>query len=255
MNHQRMTALLVGHALAEETPLGPMLRAQGAPGAAAAAESGDLDGCLQAISLAPDLRGLAGLWPAALRPAQQRLSAFPSPRIFQLPTLQVLSYIVIVGMVQAGALVLLLNRILPTFLAIGIPPSTSEVLSWAPVLLFLLAAVFPAAVWWSQQRGWWGWRRHYRRARQAALAAAMVEAGAPDEAQRALRERLSELGEVGADVRELEQLTVRALAMAEQAHQRAVSAIRLVGVGGLLLVAGTVTVTVYRMLAGLAGVG
>lgn len=247
-----MTTLLVSHALTDGLPLAGALREIGEPGPARDAEAGELDACLRHLGFPEDLRLLARLWPAALRPARTRLSALPSPLLFQLSMAQTLGYLALIATLQASALVLLSQKILPHFEAMGAELGTTlpiRSLTMAPLLLVLLAVLLPAGLltWTSRSRR--SWRHHHDQARHAAMATGMVEADAPLEARRALSAHLSTPDHASADIAELELITTQSLALAEQAHHRSLAVVRTVGIGGLVLIATAVLTAVYRTLA------
>ena len=251
MNHQRTTALLVGHALAEGRPLGPILRDLGEPGAARSAESGDLKSSLQHLHIDADLIHMAQLCPGALRRAQARLAAIPSPLIFQLPLVQTLGYLTLVGMLQGLSLLTLQSRVLREFeTMLGAPPQDFiQTAMGCLAMLVLLLVVITRGL---SRRQPWGWSQHYARACQAAMAASMAEAGASAEARRVFSARLPLLSQDGATAAELELVTDRALVLAEQAQQRLVSLVKLLGIGGLISIAGMVTLNIYHLLASIA---
>ncbi len=119
MNRRRLAQLLVGHALAEGIPAGPVLRQTRGPKAAAAAaevEAGRLGAGLVLADVPADLASLAEAWPAALRPAQTRLAALPSRRLLQLPLIKTLGYLLLLATAQAIAMSLLDGKVMPSLL-------------------------------------------------------------------------------------------------------------------------------------------
>ncbi|MFT5680315.1 MAG: hypothetical protein ACI8RZ_001221 [Myxococcota bacterium] len=247
-----MTTLLVGHALADGTPLGPTLRELGASEAAREAEAGQLDGSLRRLGFSEELQVMARLWPAALQPARVRLSALPTALIFQLPMAQTLGYLALIGLLQGFSLLLLFEKILPQLQELGVENGAElRALTMAPAGLLLLAAGISAGLLLSARHRA-GWRGHYDRARQAALAAGMAEAGAPLAVRQTLDETLTALDSAGANVPELDQVTTQSLALAEQAHRREVAVVRLVGIGGLMLIGLAVLSSIYRTLSAIS---
>lgn len=250
-----MRTLLVGHALADGAPIGEALREIGERKAAADAEAGRLEESLSHLGFDPELRAMAALWPAAIRPTHARLSALPSPLIFQLPMAQTLGYLALVAFLQGAALLLLLSRILPQLEAMGAEAGADlpiQALRLAPVGLLLLVVLLPAGLILWSRHGRQTWRRHYERARQAAMAAGMAAAGAPQEARQALGAKLTALARSGAGVAELDTVAAQSLVLAEQAHHREVAAVRLLGIGGLVVIGGSVLASIYQTLAAIS---
>ena len=243
-----MTTLLVGHAMAEDIPLGALLREVGQPAAASDAEAGRLEQCLNQLQLSTDLTTIAKLWPAALRPAQRRLDALPSPLLFQLPMIQTLLWLVLIGVIQGWVIGALSLRVFPTLAVIGAEAGSSlsaDALNVAPVGVVVFAVLLPIATLLMGRSERMGWRRHYVRAQQAAMAAAMAEVDAPQSARSTLAEHFPALSQAGAHAEELDMVTAASLSLAEQSHRRTVAMVRLLGIGGLALVALLVTAHIY----------
>lgn len=251
MNHQRMTVLLVGHTLAEGRPLGTLLRDLGEPSAASHAESGDLDTSLRYLNLSEELRHLAQHSPSALRPTQERLAALPSPLIFQLPLLQTMGYLAMVSVLQGFSILMLRSKILPTLQEMTVDPSF-DFIQLATLGLGALIVFLPVGTRLLSRQRPWNWSLHYERARQAAVAAGMAAAGASPEARREFSERLPLLAQDGSSVAELDLIIDRSLVLAEQAQQRLVSIVKLIGIGGLVGIASLITVNIYQIIASIS---
>lgn len=253
MKQARLRALLVARALSEDEPVGKLLRGIGALSAAEQAESGALSDCLSRLGLPADLRALAEAHPPALQQAQHHLSRLPSMLQYRLPLYQVLVYLVLIGLIQ----LLSVSRLPPFFEMVasstgGLLDATTAML-WARVLLSVVIVVVPAVVVLADVRGRWGWARHLQRARHAALAAALVSSGAPPAAIRSLSPHLGGLEASGASGAELELVVSRSVARADQAHAAQLSAVRVLGIGLLLLSAGLIMAAVYGNLGLLGG--
>ena len=264
MTPQRLVQLLAGCALAEGQPVGPVLR--GSPGAnaghaAAAAEAGHLEEGLRLAGFPGDLARLAQEWPAALRPALRCLARIPSRFEFQLPLLQELAFFLYIALVQLAVMLLLQLKILPTLHEMERVAGTGRAdflsaLVLGDAVFFGLAALF--AVWavsgTAGARHVSSWGRQLLRAREAGMAAALLDSAAPQEIRSRFARSCKVLQGAGATARELELIFDDALASADAAHRRLVSAVRVLGYGVLLVLAVAATVGVYLSIASF-GVG
>ncbi len=260
MRDLHIARLLAGHALAEERPLGPLLRALPSPRArraAARAEAGDLADALDVLDLPADLVALATAWPGALRPAQRRLAAIPSTRLLQLPLVETLLYVGGLAGLQWMVFLLVELKIEPTLHEMGVEMGhdlgVGQLMQFGLIPLGVLAAVVlvllgilvgvpdPARL--------PGWGAHLRRAREAALAAALAEAGAPLEIRTALAADFRRLRMFDGSAAELDLVATQALSDTSAAHQRLVAAVRVVGFSVLALVAVLITAGIYGAIA------
>lgn len=254
-----MVELLAGHALAEGAPLGEALRWTRAPRAQAAAvevEAGRLGAGLRLVRVPQEQVRLAAAWPEALRPAQKWLTRVPSRLILQIPLLQTMAYLLLVLTLQAGVVWLLEFRMLPGWMAIDRSRTFSSFGWLEPVRLALTCAVpllmaSMVLVAWVPER-LLSWGKHLRRAREAALAAGLVEAGAPPEARREVFASFGGPVPEHATLAELELVLTCAVASAEASHQRIVTTVRAIGFGLLIAVAAAMTAGVYQFVAQMA---
>ncbi len=264
MTPLRLVQLLAGCALAEGEPVGPVLR--GAPmasasRAAAAADAGRLEAGLRLVGFPEDLARLGQEWPAALRPAQQRLARIPSRFEFQLPLLQELAFFLYIALLQLVVMLVLQQAVLPALYQMGREIGQGRIeflsaLALGDAIFFGVAAVF--AIWaicgTAGQRHVTSWGRQLVLAREAGLAAALLDSAAPEEIRSRFARSCQVLQGVGVTVRELELVFEHALASAEASHRRFVSALRVLGYGVLLVLAVAATVGIYLSIASF-GVG
>lgn len=256
MNRRRLAQLLVGHALAEGTPAGVVLRTSRGPGAAAAAaevDAGHLRDGLVLAQLDPVLAALAAAWPTALRPAQRRLAAMPSRRLLQIPLLQTLSYLVLLSMLQAVVLELLDDKVLPAFLAMmpHVPPEHVAPVAAVRGVVVVALVVLPVLigiVQWAPIRVP-GLGLHLLTAREAAIAAALDESGAPADVRAGVAASFRGLSPGHATAAELDRVAEQRVAAAVVAHQRVATAARVLGLGVLVVGALVITATLYQFVA------
>lgn len=247
MNRFRMTQLLVGHALAEGTPAGEVMRRAGSrstPPAGATVDAGWLAVGLRADGFPADLAELAGAWPEALRPALRRLGRLPSQLVLFVRMGETLAYLMLIAMLQALVLSVLGNKVVPVFYKMAEEADVHHAGAWlalvdgAGVLLGITLLIGPIALgllWLPVRLP--GWSRHLQRAREAALAAALEEADAPADARRAVLGRFRVLKPAHATSVELDLVFERSAAACLAAQRRLVAVIRGVGLGALCLVA------------------
>ena len=252
MKIQHMIALLVGHTLAEGRPIGPLLRDLGEPGAASRSESGSLEESLQYLNIEEPLRRMAMLCPGALQPTQKRLAALPSPLLLQLPLIQALGYLALVGLLQGLCLMVLQLKVLPNLEDLTESTSSIDIIQLAPLGLGALCVLLPVTIRLLSRQRSFGWSLHYERARQAAMAAGMAAAGATMETRREFSDQVPLIDHAGASAAELDLIFDRSLTLAEQAHQRLVSLVKLLGIGGLLGIAALVTLNIYTFIAAIS---
>ena len=256
MDRRRLAQLLVGHALADGVPVGPVLRNSRGPKARAAAaevEAGRLRAGLVLADLAPDLADVAEAWPAALRPAQTRLADLPSRRLLQLPLLKTLGYLLLLVTVQAVAMSMIDGKVLPTLIGL-LPQNPIEQLALLGVIrgalvvaVLGLPAVIALTLWAPIRLP--GVGPHLLRAREAAIAAALVDAGATADVQVRVFGTFRALSPGGATADELTQVVEDSVARARVAHRRIVTAVRTLGLGLLVLGAAAITITIYQFVS------
>lgn len=259
MNLGRLRELLVGHALAEGRPLGATLRQAGGPRAAAAAveaDAGRLERSLLLAGLAPDEARLAEAWPAALRPAQQRLARVPGRQVATVEVVETAAYLCLVCLLEGSALLLLARLAVPTLQLLGSTSATGAlpVTGWfLPVGVALVVAgplLLATAV-----LGMWfpalhpGLGRHLQRAREAALAAALRVSDAPLEARRAIQATFGVLEADHASAEELDAERDRAITRADASRRRLVALLRGVGLTLLCALAAGATAVLYGFIA------
>ncbi len=247
MNRTRALHLLLGRALADGEAVGPLLREHARAGAAAAAEAGNLDQALQGVRVPRDLARLTRDWPPALQPAFRRLAGFPSALAFVAPLAQTLVYFGFVGGVLELVGIVLSVKVLPSELYIvqeaghAAPPDPLGALPL--VTLLLLVVLLCVGVW--VLLGGPGvalpWQKSLVNARKAALAAALIESGAP-------AALLAPLGAADGDAAELDDLCAREIVRSVVTFGRFVVAFRVVGYAVLVGAAFGMVSTVYGLI-------
>lgn len=252
MNRRRLTVLLVGHALAEDTSAGTALRDAGISGglaAAAEADAGRLGSALRATHLGPQLGPLAEAWPSAVRAADRRLRRIPSSLVVQAQLLQTLVYLLAIALLQAMVLQVLSDKVRPSFLYFDVGAADGKwfmvelvrqlVLLGLPLLFAAIVAtvVLPPLV--PKVAG------PLRRARQAAVAAALIETGAPADVRRSFRGSTMD----HATVEDLDRVFEASLTRSERAQRRVVVFVRAAGLGSLSLTALLTTMAVYLIIS------
>ena len=246
MNRRRLSALLVGHALSDGVPIGPVLRESrgpGATGAAAHVDAGRLVEGLTQAEFPADLVALGVAWPQAMRGAQRRITALPAGRVLAAPLIQTLLYGMLIATAQGITMAQLDRVALPALQAVGFlsPGADLPLLTLARVAIPVLLFVFPLAilvcVWaprWLPVVG-----GHLRTARRRAIAAAVAESSAPALVRATL--------DVPAGTpQELDAATASHVAGAEVAMARLVAVARLAVFGAVTGVAGVITFAIYR---------
>ncbi len=259
MKLARLRELLIGHALAEERPLGEALRAAGGPGSAAAAveaEAGRLERALVLAGLPEDEAEVAGAWPAALRPAQERLALLPSRLVASVQLLQTAAYLGLLALFAGWALLVISSTMVPQLQMLGADLSSGGLPSvdWfgpagAGLIVIgpLLMATAVLGLWFPALHP--GSRRHLKRAREAALAAGLRAAGAPDEAWQQVRASFRQLRLEHATAEELDLVCRQATARAEAAWRRLVASVRWIGLTVLCGLGAGATASLYRYIA------
>lgn len=248
----RVAQLLAVAAVSEARPLGEVLRA--VPGAPAAlAEAGELARALDALGLAPEVVTTALQCPAATAAVARELDALPSARWRAAAVGAPFAWIVPIGLLQAGVLVMVSSKTVPAIEAFG---SAGEGLAAqvfvALVLVFAglagcaagLAALAVAPDWVGRVGGWAG---SDLRARRAAWRHGLTRGGAPAEVVARLVP--------GADPTPVPEALQAAAALAESdaAEARATAAVRIGGLGYFLAVAAYALLGLYTALARVPG--
>jgi hypothetical protein len=253
----------VGHALAEERPLGQAIRAvsvdRQAVQAAAAADAGDLEHALRLTGMEPGLATLGAAWPAAVRPAQRRLARMPAKLVFQAPVLQLLGYCTLVGGFQLVIYQLLRTKVLPSMQealaeTTATEPAELAVLAtiWATAAIALglpLVAIGVAGVLGSPMLP--GWGRHLARAREAALVDGLLDAGAPQQYANEFMSSCTHLRGEGYTKADLASIFDLGLADAQRVHARFVAGLRLFAYGALIVLPAGLTLTIYQAISSL----
>lgn len=254
MKATRSRELLIGHALAEGTPVDAAIRGSGAPHRGAdllLVEAGRLAEGLRRMNIDEEDARLAAAWPAFLRPAQRRLATLPSPRGLQAQLLQVLVYLLGIVTVQAGLLGVLTAKVAPSLAALGAEPGAEGRFDLLLVCLAIAAPLLGVALLFvlAMPRRLPAWGRHMHRAEEACRAAALLESAAPAEARADAQRRFERLPAGFATVGELDLVRERAVADAFVAQARLVAGVRFVGLSLCVGVAAVATSTIYLILA------
>jgi hypothetical protein len=253
MRRDRLISLTVGHALAADAPLGPALRALGLTEAAALADAGVLHEALRIAGLRGSLGELAGVFPAAVLPAARRLGLLPGVLGFQGPLLQLLVYLGcgILGLRLGQRL--LHAQVLPALAEMTAQPpddiaslSTLAVLAAAVIGVPVVGALLLSLAGSPRLPGW---GRALRVAREAALAAALWESGAPATLRNRLSATFLDPEVAGRDAADADRRAAAALGLARHNHARFVSAMRIAGLGALTLYAFATLAEIYGLLA------
>jgi hypothetical protein len=244
MTPGRLALLLAGHTLAESAPLGPVLRAlpiEGADEGAAAAEAGNLGQALTRLRFPKDLVGIAELWPAALRPATERLDRLPSSFLFQVPVAQTLAWFLYLLVHQILTLLVLRTRVLGALLP-SLDGQAETLLMLILVFAVLFTLLLPPAIYLLfrsplERMRLFSWGRCLARAREASLAAGLVESGAPAQVLTAFLLGCQELKGRPSRAGDLDAIAESAIASARSGHQRFLGLLRAVGYGVISLLA------------------
>lgn len=258
MRAERAAVLLTASALSRDLSMSAALRAlSSAPAhrAAAAIDAGKLAEGLGHLRLDPGLAALAVRWPKALGPALRRFDRLPAVNHFRLHLAETLGYFFVVLMVQLAANAVLALKVLPTFSKMD--PSVVLWLDLPQLAVELVTLLLiPLGLWVTMGASGWarlpGWGRHLARAREAAQAAALVEAGAPDDVRAEVTKRFGVLRSPSASPLDLDAQFEGACVDAERALQRFLIAIRVAGFTLLTLLALAMVLSVFATLSRLA---
>lgn len=247
MTRERLTALAVGHALAEGRPLAGVLRALPDQSVAARlAEQGDLAVCLRSTRMRPDLVEVACAWPAGLLPVVRRLRDEPGALAVYAPLLQLGAWAAGVLGLQVGVMLLLALKIGPGLgdacAACGQLPETLSTLARVVVVL---AGLVTLGVVWAARTG--PWHAQLARARRAGIVLGLLDAAAPVDVCRRWA------GELPLAVVDLARARRDALSGAAASRARFVAAARTVVLLGLTLVSAAILSEVYGTVARLPG--
>lgn len=244
MTPQRAALLAVTDGLSRDLPVGPGLRALSAPVATAAAlasEQGALARALDLLSVDAELGAVMAAWPKAARPLLARWEQLPSRKGFALRLALTLFYLGLVLGLQLVVVAVLDAKVVPVLEALGRDFSRSPLLDLLPLAEGLVLLLFPVGLWLALGASGWkrlpGWGRHLQLAKEAALAAALCEAGAPEDVRASVQRDFLFLKDPVHGARELDVLFVEARADAERALERSLVATRLVGMALLSLLA------------------
>lgn len=231
------------------------------PGAARHFERGDLAASLVALGLDAELARACARWPRAGLPGLRRLEALPTGVAFVAQLTQVLAYFVLVAVLQSLVLAVLRAKVLPVLDGVaGDFRNTHGLLDVLSITVSLLClAALPLGLWLLAGASGWhrlpGWGRELRRAKEAALAAALRETDAPEDARAAVHGTFRILRDPEAGTGELDELFYEAGAAAEAGLERFLAAARLVGLTLASLLALATLVAVYGTMARLPWLG
>ena len=222
--------------------------------ALSAATEGRLEEALRALEFDADVALAAARWPAALRPICDRLQRLPDARGLRFAVYETLHWLVPPAVVQWAVTAVVQVKLMPV-----LTRAAAGGTSWlvqaggacrlASLALGLLCA--GAAAMALGGRGGVDWRRWLQRAREAGVLAGLVAAGAPAAVLSEQRAAASALGEdVGdATAGDLDLLSRDAALRAERSMGRAATAVKVLGVGALTLLALSVCLDVYGAIA------
>lgn len=252
--------MLVADSLARDLPANAQLTELSLPRPMlTAASSGTLPPLLHELRVEPDVAALAKVWPRALAPALRRVERLPNTFVFQLHLAQTAAYLFFVGVLQLAVTAVLSLKVFPVFEAMGDTMGSTDLFDLMGTTSFFFAlGALPVIAWVALGLPGWrrmpGWGRDYARAREATLAAALLEAGAPDDVRsawlkqgRLVRESTQAEGDLDAVARD-------AAVSVEQRMARFVATVRVLGLSLLTLNAAGVLVTVYSTLTRLSAV-
>jgi hypothetical protein len=251
---RRAALLLTAHALSRQEPVSERLRSLPFPEARQAAsemDAGRLAGGLRFLGVDEGLGGVVARWPRALGPALRRLDSLPSVFLFRVHLAQTLGYFGLVLLVQLAVNAVLKAKVLGVFHHMGGTDLFIDLSQAVIGLVFLV--LLPVGLWVALGASGWarlpGWGRHLARASQAAAAAALVEAGAPEDVRAAARQDFRLLPTPASSAADLEELFLEARAQAERALTRFLVAVRVVGFTLLTLLALAIVLSVLGTVA------
>lgn len=218
-----------------------------------AAQSGKVREVLTSLSVDAEVAAVAERWPRALAPTLRRLEEIPGGFASGLHVAQTGAYVFFIAVVQLVVGSALRAKVLPVFFGMAKDfalPSLDVADSLATVFLVLLVPLFAwlvaGAVGWRRLPGW---GRELERAKQAALGAALLESGAPDDVRLAFFSSQKWLGDGSLDAVDLDTVRARSIAAAEVKLQRFVVMARVVSLAVLTLNALSILSVIYVTIA------
>lgn len=255
MRDVRAGAILVVDALSRD--VAPTGLDALSPRAASNLRAGQLEQALCELELDRELARVGALWPKAGKPALARFDALPSHAHFLWRLAQTLAWVVLVLLVELAVLGVLRFKVFPVvekmFGDFDLP-AMLDVVALAQGAVFAL--LVPVVAWVLLGASGWdrlpGWGRLLLRAKEAALGAALVETGAPEDVRAAAHRGFRTLNEPTLGALELDEAYLEAKTGAEAALERFIVAVRLVSFALLSLLALGTLVGVYGSLARLA---
>ncbi|GDX83583.1 hypothetical protein LBMAG42_53940 [Deltaproteobacteria bacterium] len=252
--NRRVAQLLAVSAIAEQRPLGAVLRScAGAGRAASLADAGRLGAALEALGLPHEVVATALHWPAATARVARAVDALPLPWTRGATVAVALAWPLGVGLLQTVVLVVLSTKVAPQLdevLQSGAWHAGRIQLALAAVevnvaaCLAAIGAVLGAPRFLGRVLGW---GRPDAAARRAAWRAGLLEGGTPADVLVRL------LGAEDSGALPPRHVADRALAQAERAEARAAACARIGGLVGLLLVGALTLLTIYGAIARLPG--
>ncbi|MFT3711914.1 MAG: hypothetical protein QM817_30100 [Archangium sp.] len=218
-----------------------------------AAQSGKVREVLTSLRVSNEVVDVTERWPKVLAPTLRRLEEIPGGFASGLHVAQTGAYVFFIAAVQLFVGTALRNKVLPVFFEmakdrelpyLGLADSLATVFLVLTIPLFAWLAA--GALGWRRLPGW---GRELERAKQAALGAALLESGAPDDVRLAFFSKQKWLGDGSLDAVDLDVVRARCIAAAEVKLQRFVVTARVVSLSVLTLNALGMLAAVYATLA------
>ncbi len=256
MTPLRAVLLLSAEALTLDQPLSETWRRLGFRQAADDVDAGALARGLEGVGLEKNLAAVVALWPASLAPALRRFDQLPSVSQFRLLLGEALAWFMLVLLVQLLICVVLIRKVLPSLVDMGL--GRDGWLQYAPYAVSSLLVVLGSfGVWVLVSASGWkrvpGWGRHVQRAQEAAQLAALFESSAPEDVRALATQQFGVLRDPTLEAGELDELFLDACAEAERSSTRFLAAVRAVGYLILTLLALALVISVYGSLSLLPG--
>ena len=222
--------------------------------ALSAATEGRLEDALRALEFDATVAQAAARWPAALRPICARLHRLPDERGLRFEVYETLHWLLPPALAQWAVLAIVQVKLMPVLTQVAAGGSSWLVHAGgacrlgALALGLLCAGATAVAL---RGVGAADWRRWLQRAREAGVLAGVTAAGAPDEVLALQRAAARSLGDAAGatTAADLDLLAGDAALRAERSMGRAATAVKVLGVGALALLALSVCLDVYGTIA------